>query len=425
MIVTIQLHSLLSRLALALTAIALVAVFVGVLYFHFLVRALADPRTTFDQQALSLAAQHLPASARVKLRLAEAAADNADASALQYAAQAVNLNPWNYQAWRALAMAQETSGDENAEQSLRTAARLAPHHAEVNWQLANLLLRRGQLRESLAPFRVAVESNKELLPTVYDLLWQAAGGALDPLKAMAGSDAEAQLTLAQFLTEQGRAAEAVNVFRESEPRARLASPRTAGFIASLINAGQYEMARTLWLESVSAQFELATRAHELVWNGSYELDPLPSLDHFDWKIKPSEYARIGVERGAAHSGERALKLAFIGRDTTRLDGEVRQLVALRPGVSYRLEGYAQAVDLLTSEGPRLAILSAQGLIAASPPVAGGTTDWQHLTVDFTAPAEGAANYIAIVRTPRFSYDAPTRGVVWFDDLRLLEQARSK
>lgn len=425
MLITIKLHNLIGRLALTLVAVAVVVVCVGVIYFHFLVRALADPRTAFNQHALTVAAQQLPNSARINLRLAETATANADATAPQHATHAVNLAPWSYQAWRTLAVAQETSGDESAEQSLRTAARLAPNHAEVNWQLANLLLRRGQLDAALPPFRVAVASNNELRSVVYDLLWQASSGDLNTLKATAGNDAEAQLTLAQFLTEQARAADAINVFRAVAPRARLASTRTAGFITSLVNAGQYETARALWLEVIGAHLNVATPTNEPVWNGGYELDPLPGLNHFDWTISPSEYARIGLDRGAAHSGERALKITFIGRDTTRLDGEVKQLIALRPGASYRLEGYARAADLITSEGPRLALLKQNEVIAASAPVVAGTTDWQLLTVDFTAPADNAAKYVAIVRKPRFSYDEPMRGVVWFDDFKLTEQVRSK
>lgn len=422
---TIKCSSLIGRLALALVTAAVVALSGLVIYSHFLVRALADPRTAFNQYALNLAAQQMPNSARIHLRLAEAATTNADAAAPQHAARAVNLAPWNYQAWRALAVAQETHGDESAEQSLRTAARLAPHHAEVNWQLANLLLRRGQLAASLAPFRVAVASNNELRAIVYDLLWQASSGDLNTLSRMAGDDPEAQLALAQFLTEQSRAADAINVFRAVAPRARLASTRTAGFITSLLNAGQYETARALWLEVIGARLNVALPVDEPIWNGGYELDALPHLNHFDWTISPSEYARIGLDRAARHGGERSLKITFIGRDTTRLDGEVKQLVALRPGASYRLEAYARAADLIASEGPRLALLKGNEVVVASAPIAAGTTDWQHLTVDFTAPADNAAKYVAIVRQPRFSYDEPMRGAVWFDDFKLTEQARSK
>jgi hypothetical protein len=48
-------------------------------------------------------------------------------------------------------------------------------------------------------------------------------------------------------------------------------------------------------------------------------------------------------------------------------------------------------------------------------------DWQKLTVSFVAPANQAAVTLAIVRIPKFSYDDPTRGTIWFDDFTLVER----
>jgi hypothetical protein len=61
-------------------------------------------------------------------------------------------------------------------------------------------------------------------------------------------------------------------------------------------------------------------------------------------------------------------------------------------------------------------------VAQSDPVAAGSNDWQHLVVDFTAPQSASrdapAFYVTIKRKPKFSYDEPTRGTVWFDDFTL-------
>jgi hypothetical protein len=146
---------------------------------------------------------------------------------------------------------------------------------------------------------------------------------------------------------------------------------------------------------------------------------LKQFNHFDWTVSASDYARIGFDRSVGRGGGRSLKVSFAGRDTTRLEGEIKQLVALRPGTRYRLECYAKAQNLVTPEGPRLALLTANGLIALSEPVAAGSADWQNLAITFTAPAEPTA-YVTIVRKPRFSYDEPTRGIIWFDDFNLTE-----
>jgi hypothetical protein len=114
-------------------------------------------------------------------------------------------------------------------------------------------------------------------------------------------------------------------------------------------------------------------------------------------------------------------------DTTRLDNEIKQLIPVRPGARYSLECYAKTSGLETPEGPRV-VVSGPGSpdwIAASQPVAQGTNDWQRLSVDFVGPQVGnganSAVYVSIKRKPKFSYDEPTRGSVWFDDFLLKEQ----
>src|SRR5262249_25648905 len=130
---------------------------------------------------------------------------------------------------------------------------------------------------------------------------------------------------------------------------------------------------------------------------------------------------------AAHSGSHSLRIDFAGLDTTRIDGEVKQLVAIRPGHRYRLECYAKSDGLLTPEGPRLAVLDAKSSneIATSSPVPAGSNEWAMVSCEFVARPDCEAVVIEIRRLPRFSYDDPTRGTVWFDDFALMESGVSK
>jgi hypothetical protein len=57
-------------------------------------------------------------------------------------------------------------------------------------------------------------------------------------------------------------------------------------------------------------------------------------------------------------------------------------------------------------------------VASSAPVASGSEDWRKMGFDFVAPEGPGALYIYIKRMPKFSYDDPTRGTVWFDDFTL-------
>jgi hypothetical protein len=229
------------------------------------------------------------------------------------------------------------------------------------------------------------------------------------------------LELTKFLAEQSQPDSAVAIYRGIDARAKMNSQSAAAFISMLLKVNP-QVARSLWLETVKAATG-QTAADDLIWNGGFEPMPYDSLkqfNHFDWMISPSDYARIGFDRGVAHSGGRSLKVNFAGRDTTAMEGEIRQQVALKPGAHYRLECYAKAQNLVTPEGPRLALLSANGVAAVSDPVVADSGEWQRLTVSFTAPPD-ITTYVTIVRKPRFSYEAPTRGTIWFDDFKLMEQ----
>jgi hypothetical protein len=145
------------------------------------------------------------------------------------------------------------------------------------------------------------------------------------------------------------------------------------------------------------------------------------LNQFNWVIRPNKFAWVAIDRGVARTGRRSLKVVFSGLDTTTLSDQVQQILVLRPGAGYRLECYAKAKSLITPEGPRIAVIGHGGLISASSPVRADSDDWQKLTISFVAPADQATVTLAIVRTPRFSYDDPTTGIIWFDDFTLVER----
>jgi tetratricopeptide (TPR) repeat protein len=429
-----KLDRLVARIAL-LVAVLLVCVASGrVIHRHFMIRVVDDNRLTLSSETLTAALTRQPNSPRINYRLARAEiAEGINQeqflrSAQAHAESAVNLSLWDYRHWRFLATVQEQNGDnDSAEKSLRTAVKLAPNHQYVNWELANFLLRRGKLNESFEPFRKATKSNDQLLPLAFDLLWQLSGNDIDILKTMVSNNPAAQLSLVQFFLDQRLIPESLSIFRSIDRETRLKSSKSSAFINSLIVAGQPEAARTLWMDLIATSGNPETEPSiknaekgNLIWNEGFESNPVPNYDQFDWTVTPSTYARFGFDPRVARGGSRSLKVAFTGRDTTTLKGEIKQLVLLQPGVRYHLECYAKAVDL-TPEGPRIALLGQNGVIVTSEPVAGDRNDWQLLTIDFVAPDDSSAKFVAIVRIPKYSYDEPMRGSIWFDDFSLTEQ----
>lgn len=110
-----------------------------------------------------------------------------------------------------------------------------------------------------------------------------------------------------------------------------------------------------------------------------------------------------------------------------LGKELRQMILVNPGRRYWLECFAKTENLITTEGVHIIVADSATLtpIATSNPIAKGSSDWQPYTLDFTAPAKSKALFITIKRTPRFSYDEPSRGTIWLDDFTLQETGQGK
>jgi len=225
------------------------------------------------------------------------------------------------------------------------------------------------------------------------------------------------------LVEQSQFDAAANVYNGMDRNRRLASPESGRVLDALLQAGQWQWAGRLWRETVAGPLAEADADAPLFWNGGFEQAPRKGLAQFDWQIGRSQYARVTISSASAHGGRSALKLTYLGVETTRLDREAQQLVPVQPGMGYRLEYFAKTENLVTTGGPQVAILRPdnRSVVATSQALPSGSQDWQLLAVDFVAPADAAAVFVAIQQTPRYSYVEPTQGTVWFDDFSLKVQ----
>jgi tetratricopeptide (TPR) repeat protein len=426
MVLEFKLNKFAARLAVIAVALVVCAFLMTVIISRFVIGTLSSDRLSVSRSMLATPVEYFPNSGRLNARLAEAelmASDRDLDRAEFHAVRAINLSPNNYLFPLILASIKEAKGDRAAaEEALRTAQSLAPNDRSVRWRLANVMLREGKLVASLDEFRKAVAANPTLLPATLDVIWRASRGNFEAVETITGSDPKSRLTLAQFLVGKSRVAEASNVFQSVDRTARLAATESAQVLNSLISEGHADLARELWM-SLVAEGDAQPR---LIWNPGFETDVLKNFSQFDWTFGRSEYARLSFDGGHAHAGARSLRVEFLGRDTTKMDDEIKQLVVLRPGARYRLECYVKGESLETPEGPRLVVTdNASNWVAASAPVAAGSNDWKPLSVEFVAPkyntTAASPVFISIKRKPKFSYDEPTRGTIWFDDFIIKEQ----
>lgn len=408
------------------------AVLVSLASFHFIVRSLTDRRAPANRAALELAASFFPASPRLNARIGQAelavTEDHTEAArrADVYIARAIAHSPFEYRYHLLQATIRESLGDRAAaESALRTAVSLAPGYTDVRWRLANLLVRNGKPDEARNEFRTITSAQPALLPNALALRWQLSGGRTEALSDITGPDVFSQLTLAQFLLARAQTEAALTIFRRTDQKARLASDAettlSAAFINDLLQAGRVEDAWSCWQETA------APGCAGRLCDGGFEAEFPSVFAQFAWQIGRSEYARIIVSDDATQvrSGQHVLRIDFTGRDTTRLDREVRHPLVLLPGTSYRLTGYVRTHNLSTPAGPRLAIVTQTGTVAETAPIASGTNDWQPLELTFIVPAGQPGLELIIRRVPQFAWDEPTRGTIWLDDFQLEEIAKGR
>lgn len=411
-------------------AMVLVTAISAVLLFsalrNLIVGVLTDSRVEPRLDLLAAATAYVPNSAGVNARLAAAQLVQADrdlSAVAPLAQRAVDTSPWDYRNRLLMATVKEAQGDRAAaEESLREASSLAPNYTDVHWRLANLLLREGKLAKSVSEFRQAIALDARLLPSTQDLLWRVSGGNSVVIQAVTSNDPAPRLVLAQFLLNQSRIPDAITVFAGIDRASLARLPETPTFIDALTKTGHWDEARGLWVGLVSGIYAQPGRPLPVIWNGGFESEISRTVSQFDWSLVRNEYVSPDVDTTVGHTGDHSLRLNFSGRDTTRLDGQAKQIITVRPGVRYTFECYAKTEHLETPEGPRIVIADlASGVeVASSAPVSSGSSDWRRLNFDFSAPQSARAVVLTIKRVPKFSYDNPTRGTIWFDDFAILE-----
>lgn len=424
MILQFSLHTLSAKFSAALISLALFVVLLFCAAWYTVTYGLTDDRIPIPLSVLYAGANYLPNSPRIHARIAagEMQGISRDLNkAESHVRQAIELMPREYTYHLMLASILESQGNkEDAEKSYREALALAPNYIEVNWRLANNLLRQNKIQDSLDYFRFATNKNLSVLPNCYDLIWSVSNGDISALAGITNSSARAQLMLAQYLIRQSKFNEAATIFRRIDRDARRTETESSAIINELVNANQLPLARELWGELLTTD---STIPQPIIWNGSFENSISPSLAQFDWVLKDNTFARAVIDPQEGKTGANSLRIYFLGKDTARIDGEIKQILMLKSGKRYRLEYQYKTRDLTTPMGPRVAItdLNSKNIIAASEPIPEGThSGWQLVSFEFTAPASSGALLLQIQRIPKNGYDEPSKGNVWFDDFTLKE-----
>ena len=331
--------------------------------------------------------------------------------------ETVRLSPNDFRWWVELGRAREqTSTPESAESAYLRAIELAPTYTYPHWQLGNFYLRQNRSEEAFAELKKAAQNNLRFRQQVYSIAWEFYDQDKARLEAIAGELSDAKVGLAQFYASKELPEDSLRVWNTLTVEEKRQNESVARLVAQILWDKQKFRSAVEFVRETGIEPQAKA---ETIQNGGFEESVgKPETTYFGWKISPIEKMNVQLDASQKHDGRRSLKVSFSGFSEPQL-GNILQIVAVSPGVNYRLSFWLKTEELKSAGPPVLEILDSKEsrLIAASKPFPTGTNDWQKITIDFTAPeiAEGI-----FVRTARaYCGDScPIVGAFWYDDFKL-------
>ncbi|MDT7780448.1 MAG: hypothetical protein QOC99_2960 [Acidobacteriota bacterium] len=333
---------------------------------------------------------------------------------------AASLAPNDYLVWTEVGRARAALGDAaGGLASLRRAVALAPNYAQPRWHLGNALLRTGEFDEAFAELRRAADADASLRPQVFNLAWQVYGPDMTRVIDVVGKTPEARAQLIGVLAGRLRFEDALAVWASLGDGGRREQAWAGDALArSLYAHGQVRRALQVLSEAANAPQGSGTGK---ISNGSFESDiGQAGKQLFQWDVTQAAGTQVVVDARSAHSGRRSLRIVF--NASGQMDfRNISQAVVVDPSTHYRLTFFVKTEELksaATLYAMVADIAAPDAELAASTPLASGTSDWQQASLEFTTGPKTEAVLIRLVRTGCAEGVCPIYGKIWYDDFNL-------
>lgn len=344
--------------------------------------------------------------------------ENSPEKAIELAKDAVRRSPFDHRNRVALAKAYETEElYDEADREFRKAIDLAPTNAYSRWHYGNFLLRRERESEAIANLKIAADDNEDFRDQVYSLVWEYYGRDASKIETVIGDRPASIARATYFLAGRGFAEAALLNWNRLSADERTANREVAKAIGQgLFGQRHFEQA----LEFAQNYGMDAASKPEMVTNSSFE-KPFESIEEtmFSWRLTRGDpKIEIAQDSRIKRSGNRSLRLNFKGFTKPAIPN-LDQYVVVRPNAKYRISVWARTENLRSSGLPFLEVVDGRSdrPIARTSVFVSGTSDWQELAVEFTAPADSTGIYIRISRDA-CGEDCLVTGIVWLDDIEI-------
>lgn len=330
---------------------------------------------------------------------------------------APRLAPYDYRWWVELGRAREQAEEfDLAEKSYLRAIEIAPNYVYPRWQLGNFYIRQNRSDEAFVELKKAAENNSIYRSQVFSIAWDYFDKDTARLEQIAGDSPSIKANLATFYASKERADDSLRIWNSLSEEDRRANTGTAKVIAQAF----YE--KKIYRQAIEFTRELGIEPEakpETVQNAGFE-KPIGNIQetYFGWKVAPIEKIEVKLDPTQKHEGNRSLRVSFTGYSEPTLY-YIYQYVTVEPSAKYRLTFWVRTENLKSGGMPALGVSNANDNtnIALSEVFPTGTTDWQAVKLEFTAPANAEAVTIYTARA-FCGTNCPIFGTIWYDDFKL-------
>lgn len=333
--------------------------------------------------------------------------------------RATQLNRYSARYWLDLANTQQVMGlSQESQRSLGHALAADPTNPQVASEAANYYLVLGDTATGLRLLGITVRHSPEEAHKAVELSWRATQDVHAVMEKVLPQTPEGYLLLLQILMERGQAEPAAQVWQEMLQQ-KQPLPVEMGFpyIDFLLDQGEVARARAAW-EALMRRDD-STRGYlvagNLVSNDGFEEDVLNG--GFGWRYGSGPHVALAIDQRESYRGRRSLSIAYDGEPVQ--DAGIYQLLAVEPGVEYRISARVKAEGMEGAGGPRLAILdrySRKPLFLSGEFT--GTTTWQTVEGEFRAEADSKLLMLRVVRIPGTTR---IRGRLWIDEVSVVRK----
>jgi hypothetical protein len=316
--------------------------------------------------------------------------------------------------WVNVAAAAHRAGQSQAARvGFERAVQLAPFARPPLLEAASFFFDTGASGHALTLLRRSLEVSPANDPAVFALARAHGIAPATVLERIVTSTAEARSYmrwLMQPSPSDGTAQAWTVIVKRGHADAALA----AEYAELLVERQQPQAAWAAW-DLYARIAGLRQPADNQVSNGDFELNPAPT--RFDWRISKSAGIVIRFDGDVKYSGGRSLRIAFNDAASPTEIG-VRQMLYLE-GRRYRFTAHVRTEGISIDEGIAFTIArEGSPALETTTRALRGTNDWTAIEHEFEAPAGGGLVRLSLTRQRSVRLDAPMRGIVWIDEIRL-------